>query len=118
MVVLFFLFKEPARNKTQVSWREVVLQMDLPGTLTMTAVLALLTLALEWAGVTRSWRSGAVVGTLVASAVLLAAFITLQIVQKERAFMIVRLVQSRTTIALCAFVFLYVGLNSTHAATC
>lgn len=80
--------------------------MDLPGAFVGLAALVCYILALEWAGVNKTWSSPAVIGTLVAWIILTMAFLCIQWYQKERASLIFRILGQKHVAWCCIFIFL------------
>ena len=107
LVLLLILFHTPSSAKpVPASSREKLLQMDLPGVCVGLASLVCYILALEWAGVKKTWGSGAVIGTLVAWIVLTAAFVATQWYRKERASLVFRILGQKHVAWCCVFIFL------------
>ena len=119
-VILFTLkVPESARGKDlEVSLKEKILQMDLLGVVTIMGGILCYLLAVEWGGVTKAWDDGSVIGTLVASAVLLVLFGILEWRLGERALLPGRLIKQRIILIPSIFViflsgaFFYAGLLS------
>lgn len=80
--------------------------MDPIGLMSIIASLTLYILALQWGGVTMSWSSADVVGTLVGWISLTVLFCVDQWLQKERALVVIRLLKQRTIAVSCLFIFL------------
>ena len=70
--------------------------MDLPGTFILMASFVCLILALQWGGVSKSWGSSEVIGTLVGFVLILILFIGVQIWQDDRALIVPRLMKQKT----------------------
>lgn len=90
--------------------------MDIGGTVLILGAVICFLLALQWGGVSKPWSSSDVIGTLVGAAVLLAAFIVLEIFLGDRAAVNTRLLKIKTMwimmlynfiISGCFFVLLY-----------
>lgn len=95
LVILFF-FKVPKQAKPQqASMKEKVLQMDLVGTGILLAAVVCILLALQWGGVTKSWHSGDVLGTLIGGIAIVIIFIFWEIWLGERALIVPRIVKQR-----------------------
>ncbi|KAF2435063.1 major facilitator superfamily transporter [Tothia fuscella] len=102
--IILFLFQTPKQSKVlQATAKEKFLQMDFIGTFILMASFTCLILALQWGGVTKSWNSGEVIGTLVTFAVLLVVFIGVEIWQDDRALIIPRLMKQKTIVLLSLF---------------
>jgi len=104
--VIFLFFTAPAAARPQeASWKEKLLQMDLPGSFTVMAAVVCYLLALQWGGTSKTWSSGSVVGTLVAFGVLILAFIGIEWYSGDHALLQFRFLKQRTIAAQSAFVF-------------
>jgi uncharacterized protein (DUF486 family) len=62
---------------------ELLLRLDFPGMALLVGSLVFFFLALEWAGVTKTWTSADVVGTLVSWAILTIVFALVEWKQGE-----------------------------------
>ncbi len=83
--------------------------MDFPGTaLVMGASLCLL-LALQYGGVTHSWKSSLVIGLLVGFGLMVIALIIVEIWQGERAMLTPRLMRQRTVWVNSLWGFFFAG---------
>ena len=95
--IITFFFSAPTHIKpVKATWKEKFLQMDILGTFTMLAALICFLLALQWGGVTKSWGSADVVGTLVGAALLAIAFIGLEWYLGARAAVNPRIIHDKT----------------------
>ena len=102
--MLVLLFETPKKAKPQkVSMKEKLLQMDFPGVLIFLAALVCLILALQWGGVSESWGSANVVGTIVGFVVIGIVFVALEIYQGERALIVPRLLKQKTMMLLACY---------------
>jgi Fungal trichothecene efflux pump (TRI12) len=90
-----------------VSLKEILLQLDLLGTIVIIGAMTCFLLDTQWGGVTKSWGSADVVGTLVGFGILTVAFIAIQVFLKERASLPPRIIKSRVVATCCCFVFLW-----------
>ncbi|KAF2843055.1 MFS gliotoxin efflux transporter glia [Patellaria atrata CBS 101060] len=110
--LILLLFKPPTSARpTEAPLREIILQLDLPGTIIVLACLLCFLLATQWSGVTRTWDSPNVIAVWVSFAGLLLAFILIQIRQQERAALIPRILRQRALAGVCAFAFFQNGTN-------
>lgn len=82
--------------------------MDLPGLTALLASIICYVLALQWGGVTKSWSSADVIGTLVGWIALFVVFVIIQYFQGERALIVGRTLKNRNILACCVFIFLQV----------
>ena len=96
-----FVKPAPATNK------EILQQMDLPGTIVLLAAFICYILALQWGGVTKPWSSADVIGCLVGWVTLSILFVATQYFQHDRALLVGRIIKQRNVAALSAFIFLY-----------
>jgi hypothetical protein len=82
------------------------MQMGLPGASLILAAVVCYTLALQDGGVSRSWNSSTVIGLLVGFVLITATFVVVEYFRKDRALLLGRLMNDRTMIVGCAFLFL------------
>ncbi|KAI1173416.1 efflux pump antibiotic resistance protein [Nemania sp. FL0916] len=94
----------------RLTFKQKALQLDLLSNLLFLPSLTALFLALSWAGTKYSWASPKVIGTLVAFAVLLAAFVYNQFRRGDAAALPPRILKRRTVIA--GFIYI-MSTNST-----
>ncbi|USP74923.1 MFS general substrate transporter [Curvularia clavata] len=110
LLVLTFFFKTPAAAKPKsASLREKALHADLPGVILSASCIVCFLLYLQWGGITKPWNSPDVIGCIVGSIVLFAAFACGQWYLGERAMMVPRLLLTRETIALALYNFFLAG---------
>ena len=106
--LILLLFKPPSSAKPiAASVKEIVLQLDFPGTFVILAGLVCFLLATQWSGVTRAWDSPSIIALWALFGGLVLAFIVIQIWQKERAALVPRILGQRSIAGVCAFAFLY-----------
>jgi hypothetical protein len=100
-------FKPPhAARPVHATAREIFLQMDLVGVTFISGTVICFTLAMRWAGVEKSWKDAHVIGTLVGTTVLGAAFAVDQWWQGERALIMTSFLRNRTLLVGGIFEFL------------
>lgn len=105
-MIIFLFFKTPSNSvPVKAPLLEKALQMDPLGTVTVMAAVVCYILALQWGGVTKTWNSGSVIGTLVGCVVLIISFIFLQWYNGERATIPSRLVKERTNYIGMLYIF-------------
>ncbi|KAF2117287.1 putative efflux pump antibiotic resistance protein [Lophiotrema nucula] len=105
-LAMFFAFRPPkAAAPTPASTREKLLQMDIPGVILICAAIVCFTLALRWGGVEKTWKSSQVIGTLVATAIFLIAFVVDQWYQGERALIMPSFLKNRVLLVGAIFEF-------------
>ncbi|CAK7201867.1 hypothetical protein SEUCBS139899_004582 [Sporothrix eucalyptigena] len=86
-VVVSFLLKiqpQPGKKQDDVPLKEKLRRIDALGMLTLVPAVVCLCLALQWGGTKYSWGSGRVIALLVLAAVLLLAFVSVQIWRPEQ----------------------------------
>ena len=107
-VGLFLIFfKTPSFAKpAPATNKEILQQMDLPGTIALVAAFTCYILALQWGGVTKPWSSADVIGCLVGCITLSSLFIAIQYFQHDRGLLVGRIIKERNVAALSAFIFL------------
>lgn len=75
IVLILLFFRVPKHIKpVPATWKEILLQLDIPGFSLLLTSLVCFTLALQWGGQTKSWSNGSVIATLVMFVVLTIAF--------------------------------------------
>lgn len=80
--------------------------MDLPGAFLIMAAVICYILALQDAGVTKDWNSSQIIGLLVGFVLIICLFIVVEYFQKDKALLLGRLLNDRTMIVGCLFMFL------------
>ncbi|OBT84729.1 hypothetical protein VE02_06301 [Pseudogymnoascus sp. 03VT05] len=96
-IIIFLFFQTPpAAIPTPAPLREKLLQMDPLGNLIVLIGVVCYILALQWGGVTKSWSSGPVIGTLVAFGLCIFLFIGVEYNLGERGMVVGRLLKKRT----------------------
>jgi MFS family permease len=103
-IILLTLSPPKSFEQEKVSWKEKILQMDLPGTVTIMGSVLCYLLALQWGGVTKTWGDASVVGTLVGFVVLLILFIVIEWLSGERALLQGRILKNRAILVAIAYV--------------
>ncbi|KAH9897413.1 major facilitator superfamily domain-containing protein [Xylariomycetidae sp. FL2044] len=94
---------EPEREASRTSHWERLASLDIPGTILLIGAITCLVLALEWGGISLPWSDRRVWGLLVAFAIALGLFLIVQVYQKEKALIPVRLILQRTVATSCVF---------------
>ena len=103
--IILLTFSAPKTVKpVEATWREKVLQMDIPGSFTIMAAVVCYLLALQWGGVTKPWNSPDVIGTLVGFGLFVIIFICIQLYMGERALVQRRLFSQRIIYVGCIYV--------------
>ncbi|MCJ1421361.1 hypothetical protein MMC32_007724 [Xylographa parallela] len=116
LVVIAFCLKVPDRDTTKLPWTEKLLQLDFLGTAALIPGVVCLLLALQWGGQTYAWSSGRIIALLTVMAVLLVAFVAIQILLPKTATIPPRIFKQRSIAAgfwatLCigasSYIFIY-----------
>lgn len=100
LIILLFYRSPPPSSLLNEDLKEKLLQMDLPGAFLLIGAMVCYCLALQWGGLSRPWNDSTVIGTLVGFVVLLALYVVVQWVQKERAAMVGRLFERNVILAM------------------
>ena len=97
IVVLLLLFLPVPKHikPTPATWKEIILQLDLPGFSLVLASLVCFILALQWGGQTKAWNNGSVIATLVLWIFFNIIFVIVESFQGARAIVPLRLVKPR-----------------------
>ncbi|KAJ6448342.1 putative MFS transporter [Mycena sanguinolenta] len=97
IIVLLLLFFHVPKHITPppATWKEILLQLDLPGFGLLLSSLVCFTLALQWGGQTKPWNDGSVITTLVLWVVLTLAFLVVEWLQGAYAMVPLSLLKSR-----------------------
>ncbi|KAH6984361.1 putative MFS transporter [Ilyonectria sp. MPI-CAGE-AT-0026] len=113
VVALLLLFLQVPKHIKPVpaTWKEIILQLDLPGFSLLLASLVCLTLALQWGGQTKAWSEGSVIATLVLCISLTMAFFVVEWLQGERAMVPVTLLKPRVTWANALYSYISNGAD-------
>lgn len=105
LLLLFALRLPPSARPAPASLREVLLQLDIPGGVTIIGSLILYLLALQHGGITLSWGYSQPVGLLVGWILLAITFALIEWFQGDRALVAPRYLCSRGIQTCCAFSF-------------
>jgi MFS family permease len=108
-IILFFFTTPSAAVPASASLKEKILQMDLPGTVTIMGAVICYILALQWGGQSKAWDSGSVIACLVCFGVIMIAFVVVEYYQGERAIIVGRLLKDRTISVGMGFIFFLAG---------
>jgi MFS transporter, DHA2 family, glioxin efflux transporter len=96
VILVLLYFHMPKHIKpTPATWKEILLQLDLPGFVLLLASVVIFTQAMQWGGQAKSWSDGSVIATLVVWLVLTIAFIVLEWFQGEYAMIPLRNLKPR-----------------------
>ena len=94
--VIFFLLQIPDRPETKIPLKDKLAQLDYLGTSFLLPGCVCLILALQWGGAEYAWHNWRVILLLVLAAVLLLAFIAVQIIFPKTATIPPRVFKQRT----------------------
>lgn len=109
-VIMTIFFSTPAHVKpVKASWKQKLANMDFLGTALILGVIICLSLATQWGGVTKSWNSSEVIGTLVGAVVLVIALAFLERYLGDRAALNGRLLREKTIALTMAYQVLIAG---------
>ncbi|PSN73106.1 MFS general substrate transporter [Corynespora cassiicola Philippines] len=103
LAVVFFFFTNPERQYSHIPVKERIKEVDLAGALFLICAIVSLLLALQWGGQTYPWRNSKVWGTLLGFGLIITVFIAIQIYQKDRATIPIRVFKQRTVLTSCVF---------------
>ncbi|KIH92821.1 efflux pump antibiotic resistance protein [Sporothrix brasiliensis 5110] len=107
-LIILFLFTTPSRAKpVEAPLREKLLQMDPVGTVLVMGGVISYVLALQYGGQTAPWKSGKVIGPLVAFVVITVIFGFWERYNGERAMIVPRLIASRNVWPNAVFAFFF-----------
>ena len=97
MMLIYLCFKAaPNEAALNTTWKEKLRRLDILGTAIFVPAIVSLLLALQWGGSEYQWSSGRIVGLLVVFAVLMVAFVGVQIWKKEFATIPPRIIKQRS----------------------
>ncbi|KAJ4298040.1 hypothetical protein N0V90_005939 [Kalmusia sp. IMI 367209] len=97
VMILLFLRMPKHVKPTPATWKEILQQLDLPGFSLLLGSLICFTLALQWGGQSKAWKSGPVVATLVLGVFLTGMFFIVEWLQGPRAIIPLSLLKPRLT---------------------
>lgn len=98
VILCLFFLKVPKHIKpAPATWKEIILQIDVPGFSILFISLICFTLALQWGGQTKAWNEGSVIATLTLAAFLTILFFITEWLQGPRAMVPLRLLKPRMT---------------------
>ncbi|KGQ11761.1 Putative HC-toxin efflux carrier TOXA [Beauveria bassiana D1-5] len=103
-IILFLHLPDTKSQLKNTSFKEQLLSFDLEGTFCFIPGIVSLLLALQWGGSRYPWGNGRIIGLFVVFAVLIAAFIAIQIWKKDKATVPPRIFMNRTVWACSSFV--------------
>ncbi|KAJ5833038.1 Aspyridones efflux protein [Penicillium riverlandense] len=112
VIIILILHRKPGKL-ADLPLKQKIARLDLLGASVLSSSLVCLFLGLQWGG-SMAWSTPRVWGCLVGFAILCGIFIGVQIYQKERATIPLRLLYQRTVATCCIFSGLYGVAVITH----
>lgn len=103
LVIIFFALRLDVKDRSPLTLRQKIVELDLVGNVLFIPSLTSLFLALSWAGTKYPWTSGMVIGLFITAALLLALFAYDQKRRGEKATLPLRILGNRSVLA--GFVF-------------
>ncbi|KAF2204866.1 MFS general substrate transporter [Delitschia confertaspora ATCC 74209] len=103
LIVVFFFFTNPERQYSHMPFKQRLKEVDLIGAVFLICGIVCLLLALQWGGQTYPWGNSKIWGNLLGFGLIIAVFIGIQIYQKDRATIPVRVFTQRTVLVSCLF---------------
>jgi len=95
-ITLLLSMKPPKQSpRAEMTWLEIIYQMDPLGVALLVSASLCALLALQWGGVEKPWNDSSVIGCLVGFGILIIAFLTDQYFMKERASYPFRILRGR-----------------------
>lgn len=110
VALIVFFFRNPKTAKpVEATWRERLLQMDFVGVALVISLIISFTLALQYGGQTKPWRSSEVIGLFVGFVLIAITLAIWETFQGERAMIVPRLIKQRFVWAGAVFQAFYAG---------
>lgn len=106
---MLLLFNSQAPPAPQKGIKAQVKRLDPLGVCLFVPSIISLILALEWGGTTYAWSAPTMIGLFVTFAVLLVAFVVLQVLTPDTAMIPMRIVLNRSIAGSMLFIFLFTG---------
>ncbi|MCJ1404090.1 hypothetical protein MMC11_007315 [Xylographa trunciseda] len=103
LLIAVFYNSVPLSQGSKLSFKDKILKLDPAGACFLISAFVCLLLALQWAGITYAWSNAHVWGCLLGFALLLSAFLILQVYRKDEASIPLRLASQRTVAASSSF---------------
>jgi MFS family permease len=103
LAVVFFFFTNPKRMYSHLPVRERVKNIDIVGAVFLICAIVCLLLCLQWGGFSYAWSDSRVWGTLLGFGLLISVFVGIQLRQKNRATIPVRVFTQRTVLVSCLY---------------
>lgn len=99
LAFLYFVVDDTKPALGELTFKEKLSRVDIPGTLVFIPCIVCLLLVLQWGGATYAWSNGRIIALFVLFGVLLIVFVGIQIWQQESATVPPRIAKNRTIIA-------------------
>lgn len=99
LVFLYFVVDDTKPALGDLTLKEKLSRVDIPGTIVFVPCIVCLLLVLQWGGSTYAWSDGRIIALFVVLGVLLIVFIGIQIWQQESATVPPRIAKNRTIMA-------------------
>jgi hypothetical protein len=109
-VVVFFFFSNPERENSTLTLKQKIGQIDLIGAFFLITAIVCLLLALQWGGVTYSWRNSKVWGCLLGFFLLISTFTAIQLYKGETATIPPRILLKQRTVLACAVFSVFLSM--------
>ncbi|KAL6711052.1 hypothetical protein ACN47E_006927 [Coniothyrium glycines] len=103
LAVVFFFFTNPERKYSHLPVKERLKHIDIAGAIFLICAIVSLLLALQWGGFSYPWSNSKVWGTLLSFGLIIAVFIAIQIYQKDRATIPIRVFKQQTVLVSCIY---------------
>jgi len=103
LAVVFFFFSNPERQYSHIPIKKRLQEVDLMGAVFLICAIVSLLLALQWGGQTYPWKNSKVWGNLLGFGLIISVFIGIQIWQKDRATIPLRVMKQQTVLVSCVF---------------
>lgn len=103
LAVVGFFFSNPERQYSHIPFKARLKEVDLIGAVFLICAIVSLLLALQWGGQTYPWKNSKVWGTLLGFGLIIIVFIVIQVYQKDRATIPVRVFKQQTVLTSCIF---------------
>ncbi|KAL1607653.1 hypothetical protein SLS60_002588 [Paraconiothyrium brasiliense] len=103
LAVVFFFFSNPERQYSHMSFKQRIKEVDIIGAVFLICAIVCLLLALQWGGLVYPWKDSKVWGNLLGFGLIISVFIGIQIWQKDRATIPLRVMKQQTVLVSCVF---------------
>ncbi|KAF2734738.1 putative efflux pump antibiotic resistance protein [Polyplosphaeria fusca] len=109
--MILFMFRTPAHSRYtgDLTLKEKLLHMDMPGALLIIASMVPFLLAMQWGGLSKSWSDADVYGCLIAFVIIAITFVGFEYWQADRGLLVPYLLKQRLIWVACLFGFFLSG---------